>query len=87
MRGEQWVFSNWTYEMLLTLLNYDLDEQTVRWIQNRAQRVVVSLMKSSWRLLTSSVPRIPILFNIFVNDLDDRAEYTLRKFVDYTKLG
>jgi len=96
MKGEQRILSFYivSYRILIEkLMKYGPDEQTARWTENwldgQAQKVVIRAMKSIYRPVSSSAPHGsipgPILFNIFINNLDDGAEWMLSKCADDTK--
>ena len=65
----------------------DLIEQ---WLTDRRQRVVVDGEVSNWKSVLSGVPQGsvlgPILFLIYINDLDDSITSNVLKFADDTKL-
>uniref|UniRef100_A0A8D2LZX1 Reverse transcriptase domain-containing protein n=1 Tax=Varanus komodoensis TaxID=61221 RepID=A0A8D2LZX1_VARKO len=77
------------------LRSFGIHQSTVRWIRawltDRKQKVTISGESSGWHPVTSSVPQGsvlgPILFNLFINDMEEGVNSLLIKFADDTKTG
>ena len=61
-----------------------------QWLTDRKQRVVVDREVSNWKPVMSGVPQVsvlgPILFLIYINDLEEGVTSKILKFADVTKL-
>lgn len=61
------------------------------WLSNRKQRVLINGECSEWTNVTSGVPQGsvlgPLLFLIYINDIDIGLTSKISKFADDTKLG
>jgi hypothetical protein len=80
--------------LLAKLASFGIKERVYTWIENwlvgRKQRVVLNGSFSEWKSVTSGVPQGsvlgPLLFIMFVNDMDNSVLSHLLKFADDTKL-
>ena len=61
------------------------------WLNERKQRVMINGARSNWEVVTSGVPQGsvlgPLLFIMYINDLDSGITSRISKFADDTKIG
>ena len=88
-------FNSVAHERLLLKLNrYGISGSLLRWLRNfltnRKQRVVIPGIHFDWSPVTSGVPQGtilgPILFLIYVNDIQEVVKSTIKLFADDTKI-
>ena len=80
--------------LILKLKSHGMGNSIINWIEqwltDRRQRVVVNGEVSSWKSVLSGVPQgsvlRPILFLVYINDLDDGVTGGILKFADDIKL-
>ena len=79
---------------MIQLKNHGIDGKLWKWIDSwltgRMQRVVLNGIKSGWENVLSGVPQGsvlgPLLFLIFVNNIDEGLQNRVLKFADDIKL-
>ena len=80
--------------LMLKLKAHDIGNDVISWIEkwltHRRQRVIVDGQISNWKSVLSGVPQGsvlgPILFLIYINDLEDDISSKVLKFADDTKV-
>ena len=80
--------------LILKLKAHGIGNDVIKWIEKwltyRRQRVIVDGEISNWKSVLSGVPQGsvlgPILFLIYINDLEDDISSKVLKFADDTKI-
>ena len=89
-------FDNVSHARLLVKLkalgvNNQVSSWIEAWLRHRRQRVVFGGEESAWSAVSSGVPQVsilgPLLFIVYINDLDEKMTSTVLKFADDTKIS
>ena len=81
-------------KLIVKMKRYGVSSEIVRWVGNwltgRRQRVLIEGVVSGWEMVRSGVPQGsvlgPVLFVVFIDDIDENIRSIVLKFADDTKV-
>ena len=81
-------------KLIVKMKRYCINSEIVRWVGNwltgRRQRMLIEGVVSGWEMVRSGVPQGsvlgPVLFVVFIDDIDENIHSTVLKFADNTEV-
>ena len=87
------IYLDFSKEVVFFMKGYGIQSNVLRWIaewlEDRKQRLQLNGHRSGWTEVRSGVPQgsvlKPLLFTIFIDDIDEEVIYEIYKFADTQK--